>query len=138
MTKNIDAKISIVYIIDKQGELENSKEQQADNTTEGNRTMTSSNIYIELTNGDRKYLKPSQVDIMNYDNNHGYDVWAMVDGDVELLFASKEERDEFMNDNGLIPESWPGTWEYDIECDIHRGSYDTIGGYYDKNTVKVI
>ena len=100
--------------------------------------MRTSDIYIELTNGDRKYLKPSQVDIMNYDNNHGYDVWAMVDGDTELLFASKEERDEFMEDNGLLPESWPGTWEYDIECDIHRGTYDVIGGYYDKNTVRVI
>lgn len=55
-----------------------------------------------------------------------------------FFFASKEERDEFMDDNGLIPESWPGTWEYDIECDIHRGTYDTIGGYYDKNTVRVI
>lgn len=77
--------------------------------------------YIELSNSDhdRINLKSSQVDPMCYDNNEGYEVWAIAicddNGQVaqELDFASRDDRDQFIEDNGFVVGN--EEWLYDVE-----------------------
>lgn len=103
-----------------------------------------SEFYIELSESpaDRLYLKPSQVDLTCYDNNRGYEVFALAfcDGGevfLEMDFPSKEARDDYAEANGIdiVNEEWHydvcsweitrdnGTWyeTFPCRCDVLVG-----------------
>lgn len=71
-----------------------------------------SNCYIQLGNGeneaDRINLCKEDVDLCNYDNNDGYNVYSIVvvdskEGEVARFdFTSWDERDYFAGENGFI------------------------------------
>lgn len=75
--------------------------------------------YIELADGECINLSESQVDEVNYDNNHGYNVYSLAicddEGNVERTFdfATREARDDFAEGNGLDYQN--GQWLYDVE-----------------------
>ena len=69
-----------------------------------------SRYFIELSDSpaDRLYLKDSQVDLMDYDNNGGYMVYALSDleGKFYCLFPSAEAREEYINESGIDDLVW--------------------------------
>lgn len=97
-----------------------------------------SEYYIALSDSehDRIHLDSPQVDVVNYDNNRGFDVYAVAicdeNGQVarEYDFPTREARDEFARENGLEPvntewicdlDTWSitvdnGSWTEEIPC----------------------
>lgn len=74
--------------------------------------------YIKLGAYDRIDLKSSQVDPMCYDNNEGYGVWAVSmrdpDGnEVREYFASREARDQFIEDERLVTRDFEVIYDVD-------------------------
>ena len=69
-----------------------------------------SRYFIELSDSpaDRLYLKPSEVDTVNYDNNRGYLVYTLADfqGDFCLNFPTEEAREEFIEENSINAATW--------------------------------
>ena len=80
-----------------------------------------SKFYIEIDEkcpADRINLSPSQVDTFDYDNNRGYNVFALsiLGGEEEqerLYFPSRESMEDFMERFNLQAED--SEWEHDVD-----------------------
>ena len=69
-----------------------------------------SRYFIELSDSpaDRLYLKDSEVDTVNYDNNYGYTIYVLEDleGKFCLRFPSESAREYYVEENGLDDLAW--------------------------------
>lgn len=81
-----------------------------------------SRYFIDLSGNksDRMYLKPSQVDTANYDNNRGYMVYVLSDFDGKFCFRfpTADAREDFVNENGIDDLVW--------NHDVYWDAYDTF------------